>query len=472
MNDITPRKIKTGGDPRRLPDYTALHDELSKLTHPARPDVNWHYVERRCLSLFEQNGVELQTAAWYTLARTQMAGLFGLNEGLAILEALISHQWGALWPQPVHARMEILSSLSQRLQQRMRSLPLNYSDLDQLYQAEQLLTRLGAVLQRLELKHLSQLDTLRTLMHNSAVRLENGDDTTNSGSNIQPGIVLPASVIHRAEISTASHADRSPEDTSDSAMKWVYVTQPEQQANRAGLSTMPAPVNKWQPFAAGMGAMLIISAVAVGSWLYLHRPDPLQTQLAATLAPLPAPLAAEKLAILRQQAPSSQTGIAQTQQQLARLDKLPPDWHITYARKLTEQAQALWPEQAKPLAQQWQQQLNATALPTEQLNGWYQGMMMLQKLSDKLNGLDEQKGKYMTVSELKSIVFSIRHSFNQSIPAEEQLRVLAENPAGEPLPAAARAQLDMHLKQLIARYARLVAPERQRITDNEKHIDE
>jgi type VI secretion system protein VasL len=62
--------------------------------------------------------------------------------------------------------------------------------------------------------------------------------------------------------------------------------------------------------------------------------------------------------------------------------------------------------------------------------------------------------------------------FNQSIPVEEQLRVLSENPAGEPLPAAARAQLDMHLKQLIARYARLVAPERQRITDNEKHIDE
>ncbi|HAC6881722.1 TPA_asm: hypothetical protein G0D46_24425, partial [Salmonella enterica subsp. enterica serovar Java] len=123
--------LKTGGDPRALPDYAALRDELIKLTHPARPDVNWRYAEKLCLSLFEQNGVELQTAAWYTLARTQLAGLFGLNEGLTILEALISHQWAALWPQPVHARMEILSSLSQRLQQRMRSLPLNYSDLSQ-----------------------------------------------------------------------------------------------------------------------------------------------------------------------------------------------------------------------------------------------------------------------------------------------------------------------------------------------------
>lgn len=77
--------------------------------------------------------------------------------------------------------MEILSSLSQRLQQRMRSLPLHYSDLSPLYRAEQLLTDLGEVLLRLELKHLSLFDTLRTLMHNSAVRLGNSDGITSTG---------------------------------------------------------------------------------------------------------------------------------------------------------------------------------------------------------------------------------------------------------------------------------------------------
>ena len=134
---------------------------------------------------------------------------------------------------------------------------------------------------------------------------------------------------------------------------------------------------------------------------------------------------------------------------------MPPDWNLAYSRKLTEQAQELWPEQAKSLAQKWQQQLNAAALPTEQLNGWHQGMMKLKQLSDRLNGLDEQKGKYMTVSELKSVVFSTIQSFNQSIPVEEQLRVLSQAPAGVPLPAAARAQLEMHLKQLTARYAEI-----------------
>ncbi|HDR2791181.1 TPA: hypothetical protein QCJ61_005340, partial [Enterobacter asburiae] len=134
---------------------------------------------------------------------------------------------------------------------------------------------------------------------------------------------------------------------------------------------------------------------------------------------------------------------------------LPPDWNIVLSRQLLEQAQALWPEQAKPLAQQWLRQMNAASIPTENLNGWYEGMTTLRKLSDRLNGLDEQKGKYMTVSELKSVVFYAMQSFNKSLPAEEQLRVLSENPAGAPLPVAARTQLEMHLKQLAARYAEI-----------------
>ena len=46
MNGSPSRQIKTGSDPRTLPDYAALRDELSKLSHPARPDMNWHYVEK------------------------------------------------------------------------------------------------------------------------------------------------------------------------------------------------------------------------------------------------------------------------------------------------------------------------------------------------------------------------------------------------------------------------------------------
>ncbi|MEQ4763027.1 VasL domain-containing protein [Klebsiella aerogenes] len=458
MNDITPCKIKTGGDPRALPDYAALRDELSKLTHPARPDVNWRYAEKLCLSLFEQNGVELQTAAWYTLARTQLAGLFGLNEGLAILEALISHQWGGLWPQPVHARMEILSSLSQRLQQRMRSLPLNYSDLGQLYRAEKLLTGLGAVLQCLELKHLSQLDTLRTMMHNSAVRLENSDGVTSTGSNIQPGIVLPATVMNAATTATRDITGCSAEDTPESTVKWVYVAQTEQQPNVEVLAAVPALIKKWKSFVAGMCTMLMISIVTVWAWQFLHRPDPLKTQLAASLAPFPSTLTPEQLDILRQQVPLPQNLIAQTQQQLARLEQLPPDWNIAYSRKLIEQVQALWPEQAELLILQWQQQINVSVIPVETINGWYEGMTQLQALADKLNALDGQSGKYITVSELKSQVFGMLTSFRQTVPVEELFRLLNQLPED----SLQRQQQVWQIKQQIRAQTYTLAQEKHR----------
>lgn len=431
MNAYTERHLKTGGDPRTLAEYVALRDELNKLTHPARPDVNWPQAETLCLSLFERNGVELQTAAWYTLARTRLSGLCGLNEGLAILEALLSRHWGSFWPQPVHARMEILSALSRRLQQTMRTLTLTSADLSQLYQAEAHLTALGDVLQRLELRHASQLDVLRTQVHNAAVRLENSDTAD---------VSLPGEALTAAR-------------PSEEYVKRVYVVQPEPPATLPAVTEHVARPLK--PFAAGMLTMLVACGAAVGGWQVTHRPDPVQVQFAATLAPLPAALSAKQLQSLRQMLPSAETGLKQTQQQLARITQSSPDRAIRYADSLVQQALTLWPEEAKPLAQQWQQQLAAAALPPENLSGWHQGMTQLQQLANRLNALDEQRGKYMTVSELKSAVFTMMQLFNSAVPAEEQLRQLSELPQNQPWPAAQQSQTEQDLQQLTARYALL-----------------
>ncbi|AVH19174.1 hypothetical protein CWR52_19250 [Enterobacter sp. SGAir0187] len=430
--------LKTGGDPRTLPDYAALRDELSKLTHPARPDVNWQYVEKRCLSLFEQNGVELQTAAWFTLARTHLSGLAGLNEGLAILEALIRHQWVVFWPKTLHTRLEILTGLSQRLQQRMRMLPLNNSHLSELYRAEALLARLSSVLQRFELKHLSQFDTLRTMIRSNAERLESSNDASDQNARMMPGCEIPQ---ERAE----------PVDE----VKWVYVVQPETQPDAEGLTTAHGSVRPWKPFVAGMCSMLVVCVAAAWGGGFLSRPDPLTTQAVASLAPLPEALTPAQQEALAQRGTLSSTFITETQQQLARLDKLPPDWNISYSLQLLAQLQTVRPEEAKPLAVQWQQKFNAAALPVDAMNSWYQGMMKLQQLSLRLSSLDEQKGKYITVSELKSVVFSTIQSFNQTIPAEEQLRRLSQHPAGGVLPEAEKTQLELRLKQLATRYAQI-----------------
>lgn len=428
MTTSPERHLKTGGDPRAVADYAALREEMSKLTHPARPDVDWPYAEKLCLSLFEQNGVELQTAAWYTLVRTQRAGMYGLNEGLAILAALVSRQWENLWPRPVNARMEILSSLSKRLQQVMRTLPLTRSDQSQLYQVEAHLKALEKVLQRLELKHVSQLDALLTQVHNAAVRLENSAHETVETEET----VIPDTAI-------------DPPDRT----KWVYVAQRDIDA----VSAPSQPTKPWRSFAAGMLTMLVVPGAAVWGWQAMHQPDPVQAQFTASLAPLSVTLSPAQLQAMQNNPLSAETGLSQTAQQLARLAQLKPDWVVSYGGQLVQQALTLWPEQAKPLALQWQQQIAAQALPSENLSGWYQGMTRLQQLANELNALDEKRGKYMTVSELKSQVFAITQSFNRAVPVEEQLRQLSAENDEQPWPVAQQNLAELHLQQLIARYA-------------------
>ncbi|EHN8839500.1 type VI secretion system ImpA family N-terminal domain-containing protein [Enterobacter hormaechei] len=427
------RQLKTGGDPRTLADYAALRDEMNKLTHPARPDVNWQHAETLCLSLFEHNGVELQTAAWYTLARTHLAGLYGMNEGLALLAALVVRQWGSLWPQPIHARVEILSALSKRLQQVVRTLTLTHADLGQLYQAEENLKALSDMLQRLELKHAAQLDALRSMMQNAAVRLENSENT---------GVSLPGNAVGAAELHITEPTERC---------KRVYVVQPEPLLNKEP----PVSVKQWKPFAAGMLSMLVAASVVAVGWQMMHAPDSAQMQLAASLAPIPEGLSTAQLQALQQTSPPPEPGISKTQQMLAQLLHLKPDWAVSYGDRLVQQALTLWPEEAKPLAQQWHTQISVAGLAESDLNGWHQGMTQLQQLTNRLNALDEQKGRYMTVSELKSAVFAMSQSFSHTVPLEEQLRLLSILPAGQPLSAAQLNQTEQHLQQLIASYALL-----------------
>ncbi|MFD3247172.1 VasL domain-containing protein [Rahnella aquatilis] len=441
-------QLRTGGDPRALADYAVLREELSKLTHPARPDVDWKKVEQLCLNLFQQNGIELQTASWYTQARTRLTGMSGLNEGLAILEALISRQWPGLWPQPVHARMEILSGLSQRLQQTLRSMTLDYHDLSQIYQAEKLINALCEVLQRLELKHVSQLEALSSFMHGAAVRLENmhaASDTT---------IVLPAAATENTEKRWATQARE----------QWVYVAQAEPAEPQVTI-TPPAPVKhpvQWKGFIAGIMATLLAGGgVSAAITAFYHPPS--GEQLMATLPVMPKPLNAQTLETMKNQQAEmlhreAPAYLAAMQQQTRQLATLSPRWAQDTGSHLVSQALMLWPDNpaTAALAKSWAQQLNANAVPLENLSGWQQANTQLQQLADKLNGLDEQRGKYMTVSQLKSSVFAIQQALNGSPPVEESLRKLAQDKQqNKDVSPQLVMQLDNQFTQLLNRYVLL-----------------
>ncbi len=96
-------------------------------------------------------------------------------------------------------------------------------------------------------------------------------------------------------------------------------------AEWGGTYDSPRPVRQWKPFITGMCSTLVVCFAVAWGWASLSRPDPLATQAFASLAPLPEVLTPVQQDALTLRGTLPSTFITDTQQQLARLDKLPPD---------------------------------------------------------------------------------------------------------------------------------------------------
>lgn len=112
-------RVRVGGDPRHFSEFKLLCDELAKLSHPARPVLDWARVEQWCNALFHKNGADLQSTVALVLARSERYGVDGLVESMRLLEALVD-QWTQLWPSQASLRMEVLDWLFAQLQPVLR----------------------------------------------------------------------------------------------------------------------------------------------------------------------------------------------------------------------------------------------------------------------------------------------------------------------------------------------------------------
>ncbi|TNL07495.1 hypothetical protein CYD30_18255 [Kosakonia cowanii] len=436
MHDEQPRQVRTGGDPRSLSEFMALRDEMSKLTHPARPDVDWKQVEKLSLSLFEINGVELQTSAWYTLARSHLARISGLNEGLAILTALLSHQWVQLWPQPAHARAEIINGLLQRVQKLFRTFSLGAADVPALALAEKRLLEMKDILRRQKLEHACQLNPLIQLLRNALSRLENSPQPEDE----PVGNTVPGQDVVITEDAPAS--------------RLVYVIPKAPEVAIQVREEQPVPPKRWPVFVAGMATALALSAATAFGWQSLHRPDEATQAMEASVARVPEAMTPVQIEAFRR-TESSQVNsgmwLARMSSQVNWITTLAPGWRLRYGQGLVSQAKALWPDDpaTRALVQRWEQYQASRALPAGALTGWHDGMMQLRALSAQLDALDRQKGKYMTGSELKTIVWRITSTFASAVPVEEQLRQLVPSAGETNTPQANIEPAARHLDSLI-----------------------
>jgi len=160
MTALFEMHIRVGGDPRRYEEFSTICDELAKLGHPACPDVDWSKVEQLCLILLRQNGADLQTVGFYTLARSQRNALQGMAQGLVLLDTL-SAQWLRLWPSTESMRLDILEWLFTQLQPLLRSFSSATHALSTLIELDRLLASVDERLVNLTSSPLPTLLALR-----------------------------------------------------------------------------------------------------------------------------------------------------------------------------------------------------------------------------------------------------------------------------------------------------------------------
>lgn len=244
------------------------------------------------------------------------------------------------------------------------------------------------------------------------------------GSLIQTGtgdfsLSLPGSVDNREGLLAANGAVRLDALSLDNRKGKVQAEQSP--------SLQKSPPTFLKPFVAGVCAALLAVSVAIPGWQFLTQPSPAEQQLRALLTPPPDVLSAGQMTQLSR-TPSllnhASEWITLSGQQITRLAELPPAYNLQRSAQLLQQLRVLFPDnpRVQEMVDNWQKSVRSRALPEEAMAGWNEGMTRLQQLAERLNRLDEQRGKYMTVSELKTEVFGIMQAFNRHIPAEEQLR--------------------------------------------------
>ncbi|MFJ2387136.1 hypothetical protein [Pseudomonas koreensis] len=163
---------RPGSDPSVFAEHHALQLELTKLTCPTCPDVNWKWVEYNCLRLFAQNGAELYSAAALTLTRAQLYGLPGLNSGIVFINTQLNNHRSLLWPPAPVARQEILHWLFIHLECLLKELEFIPGDLHLLKIVRIHLIQLTDLLGREGVLPVRGLNSIRKQLENLMSRLK------------------------------------------------------------------------------------------------------------------------------------------------------------------------------------------------------------------------------------------------------------------------------------------------------------
>lgn len=398
MNNDATQTIVTGSDPRNLPEFSAIREEINKASHPSQPELNWKLVESLTLAIFKTNGVDLHTATYYTLARTRLQGLAGFCEGTELLAAMVTHEWDNFWPKDGPARTEMLDWFNTRNGNILRQqISFAEPDLPLLHRTERALQLICDKLQQVELKRQPRVENLLYFVQNTRKLLEqplkNSADITTQ-TTVRTLIYAPESTVS----GTAEVIPPLPE------LPDIKV-EVRSTADDISLTRAVKQGNTSKGFITGIVCSAAIAA-ALWGWLVF----PMQQQLTQVRD------TAQGAATVWLTTPD----LNSYGQRLQRLADISPLQTLETGMQMTRIADSRWPEslQQQQATAQWNETLKTRAQNSPHLRGWLQARQDLRAFAD-LVMLREKEG--LTLSYIKNVVWQAERSLGQEVPLESLL---------------------------------------------------
>lgn len=389
--------IITGQDPRGLPEFSAMREEINKASHPAQPEMNWTLVESLALTIFKANGVDLHTASYYTLARTRTQGLAGFCEGVELLAALIGREWDKFWPQGGAARTEMLDWFNARTGNILRQqLAFSEADLPLLYRAERALQVICDKLQQVELKRVPRVENLLYFVQNTRRRCE-PQPVTNRAESLQKTTVR--TLVYMPESTVTPTLPEPPLPELPEVKVAVH--------GATAVSLSPATVKSgstMKGFITGVFCSAVV--VAIAWWWQIY---PLQQQVAAARD------TAQGAATVWLASPQ----LSDYPQRLQQLTGASPLQPLEAGQQMARIADSRWSEslQQQQATARWNDTLKGRAANSPQMLGWQQTRADLRQFAELLVQREQAKEGF-TLSYIKTIIYQAERTLNQEIPLE------------------------------------------------------
>ncbi|KFD23000.1 MULTISPECIES: VasL domain-containing protein [Enterobacteriaceae] len=468
MHD-TQQALNVGRDPRVLPEYERLRNEINKLSHVSRPAVDWGLVHQMAQAIFEKQGVDLQTALYFTLARARLHGLSGFTEGCEFLSNLIVTQWDNVWP-PVHqsrARVEMLDWFIARVSDVVRQYPVGHDDRRLLYRCERALQLISEKLHNVGLSRVPRIENLLHFIEGYTCLFDESEIVIVSPEpeTRKQEMQVPPVVYFRSEDPGGSEAaDMTPLPTGSIIVGREKGTLKPRVLK---IRTQKAPRPAWFWFASGMASALIPVLLLAGwsHWSQLQETRlhdataMLETQaLSWPAAPDAARLSDVRLALGEQALRDMEPQITRDYQaQMVRVQQLSPLWSYQYADGLRQSLRMLYPQSlaVSAMDSQWQQMLTAQRGQDPSASPWPDATQRVDALLAELQTLERQH-KTVTISYLKSSLYDIRREMDRDTPFTLRLKRLeAQQQANQTVSPAELETLQATLKSYSVRLYQL-----------------